>query len=110
MRRYLEGDEELFLYTRYANPTVRELEEALAALEDAEAALALSSGHGGDDDGGRSRSCAPATRSWRAPRSTAGRCGSSPSLLPRFGVAARFVAASRISRASTAWRASGAAC
>ena len=23
MRRYLEGDEELFLYTRYANPTLR---------------------------------------------------------------------------------------
>lgn len=44
MRRYLEGDEELFLYTRYANPTVRALEEALAAVEDAEAALALSSG------------------------------------------------------------------
>jgi cystathionine beta-lyase/cystathionine gamma-synthase len=44
MRRFLEGDDELFLYTRYANPTVRELEEAIAALEGAEAALALSSG------------------------------------------------------------------
>jgi methionine-gamma-lyase len=44
MRRYLEGDEELFLYTRYANPTVRELEASLAAVEGAEAALALSSG------------------------------------------------------------------
>ncbi len=44
MRRYLQGDEELYLYTRYANPTVHELEEALAALEGAEAALALASG------------------------------------------------------------------
>jgi len=44
MRRYLEGGPELFLYTRYANPTVRDLEESLAALEGAEAALALSSG------------------------------------------------------------------
>jgi cystathionine beta-lyase/cystathionine gamma-synthase len=44
MHRYLEGDPELFVYTRYANPTVRDLEEALAALEGAEAALALSSG------------------------------------------------------------------
>jgi methionine-gamma-lyase len=44
MRRYLEGDAELYLYTRYANPTVRALEETLAALEGAEAALALSSG------------------------------------------------------------------
>ncbi len=44
MRRYLGGDDELFLYTRYANPTVRELEQRLAALEGAEAALALASG------------------------------------------------------------------
>jgi cystathionine beta-lyase/cystathionine gamma-synthase len=44
MRRYLDGDPELFLYTRYANPTVRELEESLAVLEGAEAALCLSSG------------------------------------------------------------------
>jgi len=44
MRRYLEGDEELFLYTRYANPTVQRLEQALASLEGAEAAVALSSG------------------------------------------------------------------
>jgi cystathionine beta-lyase/cystathionine gamma-synthase len=44
MRRYVEGDEELFIYTRYANPTVRALEESLASLEGAEAALALSSG------------------------------------------------------------------
>ena len=44
MRRYLEGDEELYLYTRYANPTLRELEEALASLEGGEAALVLASG------------------------------------------------------------------
>ena len=44
MRRFLDGDDELFVYTRYANPTVRELEQAIAALEGAEAALALSSG------------------------------------------------------------------
>jgi cystathionine beta-lyase/cystathionine gamma-synthase len=44
MRRYLEGDPELYLYTRYANPTVSELEQALAALEGAEAGLAFSSG------------------------------------------------------------------
>lgn len=44
MRRYLEGDESLYLYTRYANPTVRVLEEHLAALEEGEAALAFASG------------------------------------------------------------------
>ena len=44
MRRYLDGDEGLYLYTRYANPTVRALEDDLAVLEEAEAALAFSSG------------------------------------------------------------------
>ncbi len=44
MRRYLEGDEDLYLYTRYANPTLRTLEERLAALEGAEDALVLASG------------------------------------------------------------------
>jgi cystathionine beta-lyase/cystathionine gamma-synthase len=44
MRLYLDGDERLYLYTRYANPTLHELEEALAALEGAEAALVLASG------------------------------------------------------------------
>ena len=44
LRRHLEGEEELFFYTRYGNPTVRALEEAVAALEQAEAGLALSSG------------------------------------------------------------------
>ncbi len=44
MRQYLEGDDELYIYTRYANPTLHELEEALAALEGAESALVLSSG------------------------------------------------------------------
>ena len=44
VRRYLEGDEELYLYTRYANPTLRALEEALAALEGAEEGLVFASG------------------------------------------------------------------
>ena len=44
LRRHLDGDEDLFVYTRYANPTLRALEASLAALEGAEAALALSSG------------------------------------------------------------------
>jgi methionine-gamma-lyase len=44
MRRYLEGDDELFLYTRYANPTLQALETALAGLEGGEAALVFASG------------------------------------------------------------------
>jgi cystathionine beta-lyase/cystathionine gamma-synthase len=44
MRRYLAGDSELYLYTRYGNPTLHALESALAALEGAEDALVLASG------------------------------------------------------------------
>ena len=44
MRRYLDGDPALYLYTRYANPTLDELERSLAALEGAEAGLAFASG------------------------------------------------------------------
>jgi cystathionine beta-lyase/cystathionine gamma-synthase len=44
MRRYLDGDDQLYLYTRYANPTLRELQEAIASLEGAPAALVLASG------------------------------------------------------------------
>lgn len=44
MRRYLDGDEELYLYTRYENPTLRELESRLAALEEGEAAVVFASG------------------------------------------------------------------
>jgi cystathionine beta-lyase/cystathionine gamma-synthase len=44
MRRYLDGDEELYLYTRDENPTLRELERVLASLEGGEDALALASG------------------------------------------------------------------
>jgi len=44
MRRYLDGDPSLHLYTRYENPTLRVLEEALAALEGAEAGLVFASG------------------------------------------------------------------
>jgi cystathionine beta-lyase/cystathionine gamma-synthase len=44
MRRYLAGADDLYLYTRYENPTLRALEQALAALEGAEDALVLASG------------------------------------------------------------------
>jgi O-succinylhomoserine sulfhydrylase len=40
------GDEEGYIYSRYANPTVSMFEQRMCALEDAEAALATSSGMG----------------------------------------------------------------
>jgi len=44
LRRYAEGDRELYLYSRYGNPTVAAAEQKIAALEGAEAAVVTSSG------------------------------------------------------------------
>lgn len=44
IKRFNEGDERLFLYTRYSNPLIKEVEERLALMEDGEAALLLASG------------------------------------------------------------------
>ena len=44
LRRYAKGGSGEYLYTRYGNPTVAAVEEKMAALEGAEAALATSSG------------------------------------------------------------------
>lgn len=43
--RYISGDtEEFYMYSRYSNPTVRNAEEKIAALENAEDAILFSSG------------------------------------------------------------------
>lgn len=44
LRRYAKGDSGMYLYSRYANPTVTAAEEKVAALEGAEEAIALASG------------------------------------------------------------------
>jgi cystathionine beta-lyase/cystathionine gamma-synthase len=97
MRRYLEGDEELFLYTRYANPTVRDLEEALAAVEGAEAALALSSGMAA-----MTTALLSLVASGDEVLASASLYGGTvrllTGLLPRLGVSARFVPTSELER------------
>ena len=97
MRRYLEGDEELFLYTRYANPTVRDLEEALAAVEGAEAALALSSGMAA-----MTTAVMSLVRAGDEVLASAALYGGTvrllTDLLPRFGVEARFLSAADLAR------------
>ncbi|MDR2799637.1 MAG: PLP-dependent transferase [Desulfovibrio sp.] len=40
------GEEDPFVYTRWGNPTIRQLEKKLAVLEDAETAVAFASGMG----------------------------------------------------------------
>jgi methionine-gamma-lyase len=42
--RYSKGDESVYVYTRHHNPTVREVENRLALMEDGEAAALFSSG------------------------------------------------------------------
>jgi cystathionine beta-lyase/cystathionine gamma-synthase len=42
--RYAQGDETVLVYTRYHNPTVNEVEDRIASMEDAEAAALFSSG------------------------------------------------------------------
>ena len=97
MRRHLEGDEELFLYTRYANPTVRELEESLAAVEGAEAALALSSGMAA-----MTTAVTSLVRAGDEVLASASLYGGTvrllTDLLPRFGVTARFVGVPDLAR------------
>lgn len=44
LRRYAKGDRDVYLYSRYGNPTVAAAEQKIAALEGAEAAVATSSG------------------------------------------------------------------
>jgi len=44
LRRYAAGNSGMYLYSRYGNPTVTTVEEKIAALEGAEAAVATSSG------------------------------------------------------------------
>ena len=44
LRRYAEGDRDFYLYSRYGNPTVKAVEDKIAALEGAEAAVLAASG------------------------------------------------------------------
>jgi cystathionine beta-lyase/cystathionine gamma-synthase len=44
LERYLEGDESLYLYTRYENPTLRAVQEKIAEMEKGECCYVYSSG------------------------------------------------------------------
>jgi len=44
LRRYAEGDRNFYLYSRYGNPTVKAVEDKIAALEGAETAVLTASG------------------------------------------------------------------
>jgi len=44
LRRYAEGDRDFYLYSRYGNPTIKAVEDKIAALEGADAAVLTASG------------------------------------------------------------------
>jgi cystathionine beta-lyase/cystathionine gamma-synthase len=90
VREYNEGRSSRFLYSRYSNPTVVEVEKTLAALEGAEAALVLSSGQAATATAllalagsGDEIVCSSAIYG--------GTLHLIADLLPKFGVTARFV-------------------
>jgi cystathionine beta-lyase/cystathionine gamma-synthase len=90
VRDYNEGRSPKFLYSRYSNPTVVEVEHKIAALEGAEAALVLSSGQAATTTallalvaGGDEIVCSSAIYG--------GTLHLIADLLPKFGVASRFV-------------------
>lgn len=94
---YNEGRSQKFLYTRYGNPTVLEVEKKLAVLEGAETALVFSSGQA-------------ATTTALLALTSAGDevvCSSAiyggtlhllSDLLPKFGIRARFVSLEQLAR------------
>jgi cystathionine beta-lyase/cystathionine gamma-synthase len=95
MRRYLDGGEGLYLYTRYENPTLQTLQSALAELEGGEAGLVFASGMAamttailsvvepGDEVVASSALYGGTTRFVRE-------------ILPRWGMSGRFVAPSQL--------------
>lgn len=91
LRRYLDGsDPELFLYTRYGNPTLRELEGRLAELEQADDALVLASGMAAATTGLLSM-LAPGDEVLCSASVYGGTARFVRELLPRFGFGGRFV-------------------
>lgn len=90
VRQYNEGNSPKFLYSRYANPTVTDVERRLAVLEGAESALVLSSGQAATTTAllaltasGDEIVCSGAVYG--------GTLHLIAELLPKFGVAPRFV-------------------
>jgi len=102
MRRYLEGDADLAFefYTRYGNPTLRALEEALAALEGAEAGLVFASGMAASTTGILSM-----VEKGDEVLASASLYGGTTKfvrdLLPRFGMATRVIPPAALARLST---------
>ena len=100
VRDYNEGRSPKFLYSRYANPTVTAVEQRIAALEGAEAALVLSSGQAATTSAlltllgsGDEIVCSSAVYG--------GTLHLIADLLPKFGIRARFVSIDELKQPET---------
>jgi len=93
--RYAEGDPDVYVYSRYHNPTVQEAEERLALMMEADRALVFSSGMAAITS-----TLLAAARSGDTILSTPGLYGGTyrffRDLLPRHGVGVRYVRPDRL--------------
>jgi cystathionine beta-lyase/cystathionine gamma-synthase len=93
--RYANGDPDVYVYSRYHNPTVQEAEERLALMMDADRALVFSSGMAAITS-----TLLAAARSGDSIISTPGLYGGTyrffRDLLPRHGVGVRYVRPDRL--------------
>jgi cystathionine beta-lyase/cystathionine gamma-synthase len=89
--RYARGDDSVFVYTRYHNPTVREVQERLALMAGAEGALLFSSGMAAI-----SAAVLSVARAGDTILSTPGLYGGTyrffRDILPRYGITVRYIA------------------
>ena len=94
MRRMLEGDPDLAFefYTRYGNPTLRALEDALAALEGAEAGVVFASGMAAATTGILSVLEAPGDEVLASASLYGGTTKFVRDILPKWGMTSRIVA------------------
>lgn len=93
--RYAEGDPDVYVYSRYHNPTVQEAEERLALMMEADRALVFSSGMAAITS-----TLLAAARSGESIISTPGLYGGTyrffRDLLPRHGVGVRYIRPDRL--------------
>jgi cystathionine beta-lyase/cystathionine gamma-synthase len=95
--RYAQGDPDVYVYTRYHNPTVRAAEERLALIMESEKALLVASGMAAI-----SSAILAAVRTGESVISTPALYGGTyrffRDILPRHGVAVRYVHPARLAR------------
>ena len=97
VREYNEGRSHKFLYSRYANPTVTAVERTVAALEQAEAALVLSSGQAATTTALLAL-CSAGDEIVCSSAIYGGTLHLISDLLPKFGISARFVSLEELAR------------